>query len=407
MPTREGADALLSYTWAFPICPYRVTIDLSVIAAFQHDLTEAGARQQGLLFGQAHSGLTEIDGRKSLPAFSRDEFAAGLESARREVVGYYSIRDGSAFILAPDEMNVAKDLFHKPGSVVLLIERRTGGPAEGTFLFWRGDSFVHNLPSPFPIDPALLPGVENSALAGSARPYEFSPEPPMPDQIAMVEPAPAKNELSTLGLVVAILTAGLVLWGGLRLRPEAPSQSQAAVPASARAGAPIAAPVRSDLEITWDPKSILTAKAGLLKIEDGGINHQMSLNPDELRFGRVLYSPASDNIKVAMKALDINGSIVEIAASTRPASLAPIVPWRASLMLPRSLPPSRRSRNLTRRPAPAGSSCPCRFRRRPWTPVRRSDHSRSRPVVMRRQARPWFWIRLPPIRPRSRLPQSP
>ena len=193
MPTREGVNALLSYTWAFPICPYRVTIDLSVIGAFQQDLTSTTAPQQGLLFGQAHSGLTEIDGRKSLPAFSRDEFAAGLDSARREVVGYYSIRDGSAFILTADEMNVAKELFRKPGSVVLLIERRTGGPAKGTFFFWRGDSFIHNLPSPFPIDPALLPGVGNSALAGSERPYEFSPEPPIPDQIAMVEPAPGKE----------------------------------------------------------------------------------------------------------------------------------------------------------------------------------------------------------------------
>ena len=114
-----------------------------------------------------------------------------------------------------------------------------------------------------------------------------------------------------------------MLWGGLRLRREAPAhETQAAAPSSVSS----AAPVRSDLEITWDPGSTLTAKAGLLKIQDGGVNHQMSLNPDELRFGRVLYSPTTDNIKVAMKALEIDGSIIEVAASTRAPSLAPIVP---------------------------------------------------------------------------------
>src|SRR5207253_1518362 len=134
-----------------------VVVDLSVIRDLQHDLSSTPGSRQGLLFGQARPAATHIDSHQPLEAFDPEHFRAAMESARRPVVGYYRIRDGRAFILTSEEIRLAKDL-QRQGSVVLLIERRATGPAEGTFCFWRGESFVTNLPLPFPIDSVLLGG---------------------------------------------------------------------------------------------------------------------------------------------------------------------------------------------------------------------------------------------------------
>src|SRR3982751_237855 len=135
------------YTWTFPICPHAVIIDLQVISALEHQLSATAEPVQGLLFGSVRPEATYIDAQQPVASFDPDEFRRVIERGRRAAVGYYRIREGRAFILTADEIRLAKDL-HQPGSVALLVERRATGPAEGAFCFWRGESFVTNLPVP-------------------------------------------------------------------------------------------------------------------------------------------------------------------------------------------------------------------------------------------------------------------
>src|SRR5438045_7940147 len=98
MDSDVNGDAPGTYTWNFPICPHRVSVDLSVIRALQHDVSSTPAAQQGLLYGEARPGATDIEGWEPLAELGEKEFARALEKARRPVVGYYRIRAGCAFI---------------------------------------------------------------------------------------------------------------------------------------------------------------------------------------------------------------------------------------------------------------------------------------------------------------------
>src|SRR4051794_32588950 len=104
MRIREPGDGRFSYTWGFAICPHRVQIDLSIVEALQTELAGNPHPKQGLLFGQIGPGVVEIDEWRGLPALDRETFGASLEGETRNPLGYYIIREGSAFILSPAEV---------------------------------------------------------------------------------------------------------------------------------------------------------------------------------------------------------------------------------------------------------------------------------------------------------------
>ena len=53
-----------------------------------------------------------------------------------------------------------------------------------------------------------------------------------------------------------------------------------------------------DLKISWDLNSpaIATATSGVLDIDDGGTPRRILMTADQVRFGSVLYSPASNGL---------------------------------------------------------------------------------------------------------------
>jgi hypothetical protein len=316
IPRKGGRGA--SYTWTFPICPHAVVIDLSVISALQHDIEERRDVQQGLLFGQTSSGATQIDGYAPLPRLEAGEFVKALEHGRRKVVGYYRIREGSAFILTGEEIRLAKEL-QRPGSVVLLIERRAAGPAEGTFCFWRGESFVTNLPLPFPIHPVLLGGgPEWEQAAEVAEPTAAAAEP-----TRIRSKAPRRRAglgVGQVALMAAGVIAGVALGATLLRNPQRgqPAGSANLRPDSGTSHLP--PELRGQVEITWDPRApaVATAMAGQLKIDDGGVKRLIPLNAVELGFGSVLYSPVSDRLTIDLTTRQKDGRMGKAEAVAHP-----------------------------------------------------------------------------------------
>lgn len=305
---REGIQqGTFAYTWSFPICPHKVSIDLSVVEALQQELSDHHQARQGLLLGQIGPGLTQIDEYLPVPALDHDSFRAALAAEARQVVGYYNMRDGSAFMLAPAEVAIAQEFFGRQGPVVLLVERRKRGPAEAAFFFWRRDVFVHNLPLPFPFHAGLLSG-ETAAGTTVTPPVRAS------------NPGRALRRFVFL-LGTAMATAALFFFylkSGPRQAPRATSVSVGPV---SDGSVWIATQPKRDLELSWDARiePVSTATAGVLKIEDGGVTRQMSLDVGELLLGTILYAPGSDRIRVELTTLQRDGRMTGAVVRAQPA----------------------------------------------------------------------------------------
>lgn len=361
MPTGAVGAAPQTYTWTFPICPHRVTVDLAVAGALQKAVSASPEPQQGLLLGHRRPGHTQIEAVHPIPVLDAEVVAAAIGKASLAAVGYYRIREGCAFILEAPEMALAKSAFPEAGSVVLLIERRASGPAEGTFCFWRGEAFVSNLPHPFPIDPEIL-----------AR----EPQPAEPvEEVRKPRLRFLRRHAGPLGVLAASVTA-LIMLPLIWLRTEPPPERVTTAPpppviSTEAPTVPVSARTAGDVEIAWDRQGLGTATAGLLKIEDGGVRHHIPLDLAQLRYGSIVYSPGTGPVTADLKVLQLDGQMLDIAVSAAPARPAQTP---VTVTPPRAAPPVR---EREKGPAPA-----------PPPPVvamdRRAPAKRFDPVVSRR-----------------------
>src|SRR5690349_8723947 len=153
-----------TYTCTFPGCPAPVKVDLAVIRSLETVVRETTEDRQGILYGDARPGGSEVRGSRPLPAFGVEEIRAAISAASEKAIGYYRIRSGNALELSAQEVSVADELFHNPGSVVLLVERRAAH-GEGCFFFLENGALL-NLPLlRFPFDSAVLGRVKPQAVA--------------------------------------------------------------------------------------------------------------------------------------------------------------------------------------------------------------------------------------------------
>ena len=322
MAIRRKVGAPQSYTWTFPVCPHDVNVDLSVIRTLAEEPSVASGSRQGVLLGGRQTGLTRIAAMQPLPSLDVANFEAEIAAAGRPVVGYYRIRQGSAFILDPAEIALAKALFSAPGSVVLLVEPRGSGVAEATFAFWRGEAFVSNLPRPFPLDAAALAAVSE-------------PAPPEPAESRF---SILRRSAAATGLVLVTVLAIWLLpltWSNSGTPAERGTQ-----PSVAPAVSPVDSPVSGtsgDIQIAWDSRTLSTATAGLLRIVDGDLHHHVSLDLGQLRSGSVVYTPGAGPVSAVLKVLLSDGEMLEVPVSARPA-LQSVPPPPAAPELPRRTP---------------------------------------------------------------------
>jgi hypothetical protein len=355
-----GTAGTARYHWNFPICPTRVTIDLSVIRALEHDLAEPGV-QQGFLFGKELEGATHINGREPLGVFTRSAIEMAMANPRRTAVGYYRIREGRAFILTTDEIEMARDLFRKPGSVMLLVERRPVG-AEASFFFWRGDSFVHNLPMPFPLDAAKLAGAEPMAARSPRR--KLWPLPSAVQRIGAI----------AVGAVFGVGIAAVTMRGPLTT--SARRIVNVSKPAPAQPG--------SGLEFVWDPKSMPAVTAGLLEVDDGGVKKQIPLDNEQIRAGSVPYVTASGHVQVTLSTLRRDGRVADAPVSMRPANVPVQAAAHPPVAVPEPPPPSQPERQEPppKQPVVPVASADRRAPAKPFVLTARAAEAAPAPLVL-------------------------
>ena len=160
------------YVWWFPGSPLKVHLDLHVVERLQERLQGAreGVEEQGLLFGRAVEGTTEI--LDFLPASGGNlpDLIAALPKERSKLllVGYYRSQPEETLRLNENDLSLAEELFRKPYHVFLVIQSGGFGPFNATFFFRGSDNKMGEVPFlEFPLDASLLAADERRRIQRS------------------------------------------------------------------------------------------------------------------------------------------------------------------------------------------------------------------------------------------------
>lgn len=219
-------------------------------------------------------------------------------------------------------------LFSDPDSLMLLLKPFPAGVCTAAFFFWNSGTLPEEseLEVPFVFEdparpePAAAPGDEESIvdiLRESALRHRTLHAKRTPDLIAMPrpqpQPPPKRSPWSTLvaGALVTLLliiagAAGVLFWPTIRTHLQA-TGTQAPAPA----GMDLKAVPGDDgrLQVTWnrDAPGVQQALSGTLFIKDGRFSPKLSLTPDQLRSGKLLYAPKTARVRFRLS-LDLDGS---------------------------------------------------------------------------------------------------
>jgi len=318
MATPAKALAPLAYRCSFPGCPNPVSIHISLIEAFQGIVRDEEGDRQGILYGEVADVGTTVERNLPLAGFSLGEMCVTLGETSTSVVGYYRIREGASLQLTAEEVAIAESVFVRPGSVVLLIERRGGFPAAN--FFFSQDGELLNVPLlEFPLDAAALMEREAQRVKrADERVVSDLADLPVTDSASTSDAPPAGGETEERDprrsrfrrplLVFSIVALAAVAAAGAFFAAQYIYRPHDTLPEASNAvklapGTPLRAERQGDdLKISWDLNSpaIARATSGLLDILDGSANRRVRLSVDQVRFGSVLYSPDSDQISVRL-----------------------------------------------------------------------------------------------------------
>jgi hypothetical protein len=308
------------YRCSFPGCPVPVSIHVSLIETLQRIVRNESGDRQGLIYGQLSAAGTVVGSSRALTVFGMEEMRRAIAEAHDPVVGYYRIREGNSLELTADEIDLGVTLFARPGSAILLIERRAGCP-EANFFFLEHGTFL-NLPLlDFPLDAAELTERESQRVSrtGDEAVVAAAPGLPPPNSGASSPPTAANGKpasarrlaagLWTLAIVASVaaasFSAALFIY-----QPRNRSNNAAAARSTLLE---VRTPLRAerqgeDLKIMWDLNSpaVAGATSGVLDVDDGGTTRQIPMTADQVRFGSLLYTPVSEQVSVRLTTLKDN-----------------------------------------------------------------------------------------------------
>ena len=358
MATVELAPSPQHYAWWFPGSPIKVHLDLQVVRRMQEYLqnSKPGVPQEGLLFGKASAGITEI--LDFLPACGADvaQLIPELAKDHRDLslVGYYRTEPGDALRLNDHDLSLAELFFEKPHQVFLLLQETGFGSPNATFFFHEENRLANFAFLEFPFDASELANQERDRILRSQQSLAEQP-----DVLPAVATAPAKPEKRGSWRAVAwVLLAAILLGcaGGLaftwfrehRLPFPTRSSQPSAPPAPQPAPPPRPTPVtfglqverqNNDLKLVWDRQSslVLSATSGTLSINDGKADRKILLSAAQLRNGNILYAASASQIQLQLTVNSPEGTVSESVLVILPTETQPepkIVERRTELSSP-------------------------------------------------------------------------
>ncbi len=350
-PATQGVPGY--FVWQTPGQPVVVHLNVDLVDRMSADILRGfgavpkrGAEVGGVLVGTVTRGnppgsvtTVRIEDFEAVPcSYSRGpsyllsaaERARFDETCRRrstEVVGYYRSHTRDGLTLQPEDIQLLDQLFPAATQVALLVKPFATKPGVAGFFVRENGAFPAATPLEFPFrrwemtgeepprrapmqerkrkeraprKPAPSGPLDQSAtpsaasLAASARYYRiFSAEPAEPPKKPPEEPGKPK---SRTGMWLVASFVFLLL--GVLLGYEA---SRITAPPSAAADFALSLAVErsgQNLTVRWNPeaRAVVSARSGVLEIEDGGETKHQELDRAILSGGNFVYGTASGKV---------------------------------------------------------------------------------------------------------------
>lgn len=375
------------YVWQAPGGQIAVYLSLDLVrrlGALASSAPRSGAARPpeigGLLLGRTVPGdtrVTVIEGFEPFPSahvrgpsytlVGPERRALGAMIRRRgrrpglAVVGWFRTHTRPGLFLDQHDFSILTEFFSSPHDVCLLVGERGGAPAGG-FFFWEESDIRRQSPYlTFPFDAGeLLKGGHRIEKQAPGAPSVGAHLPAMTPPPSAPVPAPPAQRRVSLALaamaVLALLAFGMLYrW----MRP-------AAQPAFEPAGLSLQVEKSvGGLRLSWDREapSIRRATGAVVRIDDGGRRHSITLTPRQLSLGSVMYFATSSDVGFE---LAVQGPDGERSEALRAVS-APLL--AASFREPSAFPPLPVSAPPPLAPLPAAE------------PPVAGDASRSGPAV--------------------------
>jgi TonB family protein len=349
------------YVWKIPGVAVHIRISLEVVRRIREYLTAHSVRYPdseagGLLIGKSHAPGVEIDdfapivldsqsgSHFIIPETQTPSLRKQIEEVNRlgeglPVIGYFrsDVREG--ICLSPEDLSLIREFFPDRSNVFLVVRSdKTTHPTAG-FFFWEGDcifaacSFME-----FDFDEKKLASPSYAAAEVATVPNAGDQAPQQPvsssDQTTQAhlglptyEPAASyvRNQAGKdapqwrrwfLGAGIA---AGFGLLGAYFLisRPIGSSLTASEpIPARTTIRAPESVGLMvsrsgADIGIVWNGQAplITGARVAVLTIDDGGFRRDVPLTPDQLRSSRLVYTPQTDTVEVALEIFANDGRV--------------------------------------------------------------------------------------------------
>jgi hypothetical protein len=331
-----------SYVWAYPGCPVRILLSLSVIEQLQAEVLQSSPWRGeigGLLIRSKRSkpGTIRIvdfiplpgeqkssDPHFKLPSASLAEAIARCPSDCK-IAGYYRTDSEQSVHLRPEDLGTIEEWFKDPASVFLVVAAGNNGRSTAGFFFWEHDSVAANPSLTFPFEAGKLVSEGWPTVAEQAEKERFS------SFIALFWKIAEIVRRMSIPVKIGAVSALLALVIGIRVFTWNRSASVSNVAASPNLGLEVKRDGTKFL-IAWNPSApmIQNAKDANLVIWDGSREAwdgskdplYMPLTAAQLRSGGVSYTSFSYTEKVKFR-LDTIGKSGD-AASESMVSISPL-----------------------------------------------------------------------------------
>lgn len=313
------------YAWWFPGSPVRVHLALDVVRRLKEQLHHGEAPAEGLLFGKATDGTTEVADFQPAPGCVPEAVAAlAKDGGQPLLVGYYRIESGDTLRLNESDLALAHACFPRPYQVFLVIQATGFGPPNASFFFHDKSGKMGSVAlMEFPFDAALLAGEERDRLRRSQEAVMPASAVPAPQpQAAPPEPRRSGRGRLVLGLLAAAILAfgtGLSIDRKVLERwwppqdPAPPAPAPVAPPPTSPAIGLRAKRVNADVEISWDRQSpeIAAAISGVLTIHDGSATRDIPLDAAQVRHSNIVYAPTSGRVTIKLAITTAAHTLIE------------------------------------------------------------------------------------------------
>jgi len=236
----------------------------------------------------------------------------GSDQNQTPAIGLYALSDEFDSELLKSDLQVFSRCFDHPASVFALFAQDEEEIVASVFTRGSGAAKMNSETFTLHVDVDDFGGTQQSLRLTSQATDISSKEAGVPagdDQPQRADVLQLPAHRIWAALVLFLVVAG-TLWYAAGSRSSSVSTHK---------GRPIGIHVErtgQDLQITWDNNSpsISAATLAVLHITDGDYERDVTLSPDELKHGTLLYTPTSGELQVDMRVTTRDNSVIEESA---------------------------------------------------------------------------------------------